>query len=132
MDELLQGLYTRYLSAAGAALRAIVTAMYPSMAVQATVAPYVTYMVLSCTQDDNMETEQYIPLVRFSIWDDQVSPARGWSAVEELRDLYRDFLPTLANWKAIRAQVQQPGIALWDEPTKSWGFHVEILYRIGR
>jgi len=133
MDELLTAIYARYAGANGAALRAIVNGMFLGRAAAKTTAPYIVVTVPSNREDnDSMSTEFENPLVDFTVFDAALSPKVARSANRALKTLYADAKMSLSTWGIVIAQVENPGIQIWDEADKSWGVTISIRYMIGK
>ena len=135
MDELLAAIYSRFTGANGATLGNLLGArnnMFFSRAPLDAVTPYITYDVVSNGDADSKTSQQYLPTISFTIWDDRTGPERAWSCVEPLQDLYSDILFNLTDWKTVRAQIVQPGIAVWDDNSEFYGITVDFLYQIGK
>jgi len=134
MDELLTAIYAYFTSATGNTLGALLgarTNMFPGTAPIDAVAPFITYSVVGNSDDDSNASTILRPVVSFTAWDTNRQPDAAWAVAVALRTLYADALLTLVTWKTIRAQIQQPGISLWDDESEYWGITVDILYEIG-
>lgn len=130
IDLLGTAIKARYDSASGAALRALTTGMYPDKNQQGSTCIYINYSFVGTPSEWTFETTFDIPLVQFSLWDDDASPLSVAQAGKELVSLYKDVLLTVPGWNLIRAD--KVGEHLLREPNdKGWQYIVELQYKLG-
>ncbi len=131
--QLATAIYARFKTGtAGAALRALITGMFPQQAPQEQKTPYVTFAFISSSTDWAMNPDKKhidFPLVQFSAWDDQSNSDRVMAVGQAVGDLYDDALLSLAGFATIRAD--KIGERSLEEPdVKGFQYIVEMRYRI--
>ena len=133
MDKLMIAIKARWDSASGATARGLCPGdIFQGRAPAKVSTPYVIVMLPSSFSTDSMGSELIRPLVEWTVFDTATSPQAAWAANEAIRDLYADVLITVTGWSTIQAQVENPGIAAWDDDSKAWGITMDIRYILGK
>jgi hypothetical protein len=103
--------------------------MWPNEAPAETTFPFITYAFISSAVEWTMASDFDMPLVQFSVWDNQGSPLRAMGGRDLLDALYSDQLLTITGSKTIRAD--KIGQSMLRDPDEGWQLISEFRYMIG-
>jgi len=129
--ELLKAVQARYNSDDGAALRAVITALWEDEAPPNSVAPYATVSLIGSAMEYTMGEDEPMPLLQFAVWDDAASSKVACQAADLIVALYNNAVLTMENgYTMIRADPITPGRKLRDPADKGWNVIVEFEFTL--
>ena len=99
MQVLFTGLYNKYLS--NASLKAAITGMYFTEAIQTAILPYIVYFEISNVPDWTYTEDMENFLIQFSIYSSDSSSVDILSIFEKLKTCYDWKILTVAGWNSI-------------------------------
>jgi len=137
MHEITTAVVTHYLSAAGAALRALVgqtstvKKFWEDEAPPNTAGPYITMSIISSGHDGTMGSDIDDMRIQFSVWDDDPNSATAQQVADAVRALYNNVQLTLTNgYTMLCSNPVSPGRKLRDPDDKGFQIIVEIDFLV--